>query len=205
MSKRKDLSHAMQSKRTEEKMSNIEDTKSEEAKSPYPRASLLGLPAELLNPIYRQVLVERFKIAIIACNKPQYPGLVTVCRKTYAESRLIYLEENVFEVYCYNYKVPFPCQRQPTSHWILHPGATRYAVYKGILDWTNLMEWVRLWHEGKVPKALEPYSRIGWLIPILASGVFSIAEDMGQVEWSTMKRHLDKKVKGGLEKGGIAV
>ncbi|KXT13886.1 hypothetical protein AC579_2644 [Pseudocercospora musae] len=168
---------------------------------PYPRASLLGLPAELLNRIYREVLVCNFKISILAVNKPQYPSLITTCRKTYRESRLIYLEENKFSLYSYDYKMPMP--RQPTSHWIWHSEATRFVVYQGSLNWTNLMAWVKLWYEDRALRALESSLQGGRLMPKLASRVFSIVEAMEDVEWITVERVLEE-VKMGLEDAGVA-
>ncbi|EME81185.1 uncharacterized protein MYCFIDRAFT_197978 [Pseudocercospora fijiensis CIRAD86] len=196
-----DLPPSIRSRRLKDKMGCVEETK-RKGRPTYPRASLLGLPAELLNRIYRDVLVEDFKIAIIETNKPQYPGLVAVCRKTYMESRLIFLEENTFSVYCYDLKNPLP--RQPTSHWICHPTATRFGVYEGSLNWRNLMEWVKLWHEGKAMRAPKPSLLSGGrLMPKLASGSFSTVEAMGKVEWSTMERVLEG-VRMALEDVGVA-
>ncbi|KAF7190922.1 hypothetical protein HII31_08081 [Pseudocercospora fuligena] len=207
MSKRKavsaaDLPPSRRSKRLQEKMGDIDEVQAQqEDESPYPRASLLGLPAELLNRIYREVLVENFKIPILEMNKPQYPGLITVCRKTYQESRLIYLEENTFEIYCFDYKVPMPLNT--SKHWILHSKATRFVVYQGSLNWTNLMTWVKLWYEDKALRAPEPILQGGRLMPRLAARVFSIAEAMGQVDWDTMERVLEE-VKMGFEDVGVA-
>lgn len=123
------------------------------------------------------------------------------CRKTYQESRLIYLEENRFALYSYDYKIPMPLNT--SSHWILHPKATRFVVYQGSLNWTNLMEWVKLWYEEKALRAPEPILQGGRLMPKLASRVFAIAEAMDQVEWKTMERVLEE-VKMGLEDVGVA-
>lgn len=173
--------------------------KPKENESPYPRASLLGLPAELLNRIYRSVLVENFKIAILEMNKPQYPSLITTCRKTYQESRLIYLEENTFEIYCFDYKVPMPLNT--SSHWILHPTANRFLVYSGSMNWKNLKEWVKLWHEGRVTSAPK-WSQSDRLMPKFGTRVFRVAEAVGKVEWSVMERVIEE-VRMSLEDVGV--
>ena len=61
------------------------------------KPSLLGIPAELRNNIYRLALIKDKRIDISYWqSEPTEPGLLQVCRQTRAESKEIYFKENKF-------------------------------------------------------------------------------------------------------------
>ena len=88
--------------------------------------SLLGIPGELRNKIYRYALVEPEKIRLGQCHccylgleQPFHrPGLLRTSRQLRDEAEDIYYKENTFSTCVWRLSRPHP------GHWVYHKGVT---------------------------------------------------------------------------------
>lgn len=124
----------------------------ERSKASNARPSLLALPAELRNEIWRLVLVQR---QIIVINGPGYfhtePGLLKVTMSIRQEASGIYYVDNKFacDIFDFDSTVfkrwvtvsPFRIYQDPAKPMLL--GVARST------DWPNLKQWLKDVYEGK--------------------------------------------------------
>lgn len=123
---------------------------------PPPQASLLGLPPELRNRIYREVLVkeelaiplvcgESFPEAIVQENVIE-PGLLRCCKKIRAEARPIFLsDENEFHTWIGKGKL-----EPQLGHWFWATQNRWIRVTEFDITWTNLEAWLDAYQEGRL-------------------------------------------------------
>lgn len=115
-----------------------------------PRASLLGIPGEIRNTIFRMSLVEDHTIRLDSKKNRLEPGLLRCCRSIRREAQSIFFEENRFLVTIHNCRVA-----GMASHWIWRNGAVpddrTSVIMVGKPSWSSLKTWVKLWlkYEGK--------------------------------------------------------
>ncbi|KAF2771265.1 hypothetical protein EJ03DRAFT_334934 [Teratosphaeria nubilosa] len=110
--------------------------------------SLLSLPAELRNQIYRYTLLEKDSIDIntLPLTFPQTPGLLGACRQTREECLGIYYEENIFRFVINNYDASlyikwcttFRAQRRAETSFKIRGG--------GHAHWKNLLTWLEAYY-----------------------------------------------------------
>jgi hypothetical protein len=106
-----------------------------------PRASLLGLPGELRNRIWRFALLEDGDITIDV-NHHQAPALLRTSRQCRQETAEIFYQENAF-LHCI---VDLKSEPQP-NHWVWAlPSKGHFFVYNGGRSWTNFTDWLHLYH-----------------------------------------------------------
>ena len=122
-----------------------------------PKPTLLGIPAELRNEIYRLSLDikidENFDCEgmVISEHNAALPGLLSVCRQIREEASDIFFAENVFNVEVIDLK--FGPQRYHW-YWTIYPNADTGGWYfAGQVSWSNLKQWLKLYFEGKAPAA----------------------------------------------------
>ncbi|KAK4548796.1 hypothetical protein LTR36_008569 [Oleoguttula mirabilis] len=110
-----------------------------------PKASLLGLPGELQNKIFRFVLLEPDRIYVDASHHDQ-PSLLRTCRKIQEEALPIFYKENKFAALVVDlyYSVP-------RHHWINSVGGSPAMYHLGTLNWCNLLAWVKRYYECEAP------------------------------------------------------
>ena len=158
-----------------------------------PRASLLGLPGELRNVIYRLALVETDRIVIDAANPvaPQ-PGLLRTYRQLRNESLKIFYRENSFQYVLVDLKPP----GAPDHHQMR---LSRYVMlFVGIsagvhvFRWENLLQWLKGCHGRKAPR-LPPPGNAGKQVQVL-KGAFDIVCQLrrnGKLKWEEIEPILE--------------
>ncbi|KAK5117160.1 hypothetical protein LTR85_008928 [Meristemomyces frigidus] len=122
-----------------------------------PKASLLGLPGELQNEIYRLLLVEAHSISVNANNKDQ-PPLLRTCKEIRKDALPISYEENTMAVEVADLRIDMP-----SHHWIStccshKPDASgpRLKVTSDVPRWKNLLLWLKRFHAREVPGVPHP-------------------------------------------------
>lgn len=134
------------------------------------RASLLALPAELRNQIWRLVLLEAEEIHVRPERDATQPGLLCVSRQLRAETKAIYGRENKFAVFVRDLKVgPY------NDHWVwrLSGDTNLRIVRQGRLSWPNFKQWLRLFWDKQAEGMGPPFEnamlllcnwrrRLGW-------------------------------------------
>lgn len=109
--------------------------------SEYPRASLLGIPGELRNTIYRYALLEDQLVKLSPQNH-QLPGLLRTCSQIRDEANEIYQIENNFQVDAWNMKLCIP--KNYAEHWMSSLEHSHFWItMRGSTDWKNFMVWLR--------------------------------------------------------------
>lgn len=121
------------------------------APGPTKAASLLGLPAELRNQIWRLVLVRIADIDINTEQDTLQPSLLRVSRQIRSETRDIYCQENCIFLNVHNLKFA-----PHSSYWVWNLGGNRNAFlsYHGWYSWKTLAAWAR------------EHWEVGWIRPI---------------------------------------
>ena len=156
---------------------------------------LLELPAELRNQIYRYAVVEQDWVHLNDHNSSEAAVLQT-CRQIRSEAGPIYYGENVFAVTLTDYKV-----RPQPAHWVwdVDRAKTFKLRNEGSLDWENLKEWFRLYHEGK-SRCLARRLDNGDDKRMVLSKIWDIVKGMVllDVDWNTTEMVLEK-FKEGIE------
>lgn len=115
----------------------------------YPKASLLGIPGELRNQIYRYALLEDQLIKLNPQDH-QLPGLLRTCRQIADEATDIYQTENNFQVDAWNMKLSIP--ENYAEHWMSSLEHCHFWItMRGAPDWENFWGWLRRYSTGEVP------------------------------------------------------
>ncbi|KAK5127464.1 hypothetical protein LTR85_006803 [Meristemomyces frigidus] len=108
--------------------------------------TLLTLPLEMRNRIYRFVLVEPQNIVIRANEKPpEEPALLATCRQVRQESLNIYWKENNFEIEVRDYLAAFYarwCTKSKDKSDSKY-NCTHTFTLLGRINWWNLKAWLR--------------------------------------------------------------
>lgn len=125
-----------------------------------PRASLLSLPGELRNRIYRFVLVEQPSIEFYSKHDSQdpfsdltvleeqhtiEPGLLPSCAQIRNEARPIFFQENIFYTYIQDGKL-----EPQLGHWFWRRvrRSRRCLGHTGSLLWCNVDPWLIAYWSG---------------------------------------------------------
>lgn len=109
------------------------------------KASLLKLPPELRNQIYRYVLTGEQRISLRGPAMSQQPGILRASKQLRTEISRIYYLENKFLLTIKDCKLV----SQP-QHWIfsLPDGSESVTHYEGRASWINLKDWLRKSYDG---------------------------------------------------------
>lgn len=181
-----------------------EDQKGANKNDNPPRASLLGLPGELRNRIVHFAIVNGYEEYdedsdedwcpedIFVSKRGQYeqPGLLSCCRQLRDEAKPIFLAENSFYIAIFDGKLaPGP------DHWvwsknILESFRHLQCFQRGRISWRNIMEWLKLYHQGKVPPMLR-YNCNGFSTDLTAcSEAFTMVRVMEGNSWDVIEKAL---------------
>lgn len=181
--------------------SQDEDAAPALAADPAPPASLLGLPSELRNSIWRYVLLEADEIKLQPGSDATQPGLLRVNRQIRSETCSIYARENAFAV------VVQDLQFAPhKGHWVWNQGdgEGEGLLLEGRLSWTNLLEWVFAHWKGEATglqylsrkasadEEASAWEKAGAKI-VLVNEAFRVADDLRRqnVSWEVVARTLE--------------
>lgn len=113
--------------------------------------SLLGLPAELRNRIYRFALIKPKTIDIDQSKWPTHqPALLKTCKQIRREALGVFYFENKFcaRIYDWDPVVKDRFSRLMVAYNTKCPQLSH--SFKGSPNWTNLLEWLRAVHEGRI-------------------------------------------------------
>lgn len=160
-----------------------------------PKASLLGLPGELRNNIYRWIFSSegeempaeiegRTGRFVVVTETYGLPGILHCCRQVRQEAESIYYQELCFGHCIHNYNLT----PQP-SHWLwnkVFPRRRGYLSFSGSGSWSNLLKRLRVYHEGVLPTAMaiavRDEAEIGQEA-LLCARAFEIVQTMRHAEW----------------------
>ena len=153
------------------------------------KPTLLGLPAEIRNKIYRYALVEQAPIDITEHSCVE-AALTRTSRQLRFETQPIYSKENQFKFYVVDCKPQVP--RCWTEYWLWKahgkPGFTVVLEISGGLNWTNLLGWLKACHAGKMFSFDLPtkISRASFDTKT-AARTFQILREMEGLPWARIK------------------
>ena len=156
--------------------------------------TLLGLPAELRNQVYRLALCETGKIAI-SQNNFQQPALLRTCRQIREEASSIYSGENQITVLVHNLNASVAlswCQHSGryASEWCKKI-AVNLGHFSSTRNWGNLMRWVKHSTDRRVFGLDQGEKRTPWWN--VAAGAFAIAQRLhdAHMEWAEIEKVLE--------------
>ncbi|KAK4613801.1 hypothetical protein CLAFUW4_09494 [Fulvia fulva] len=158
----------------EEEGAMHQDKKSkQEHHVPNPQATLLGLPGELRNRIYRLALFEENRIKIDATNHT-LPPLLRTCRQIRNEATSIHLKENRFGIVIHNLYPQAPVAS--SGHWYVK---TKYTVsWSGVANWENLKAWMKLRYNHELCGAKASNSPVNLVLSGAAGGASKMVKLM---------------------------
>lgn len=155
-----------------------------------PRASLLGLPAEIRNEIYRLSVVDVHPIQLKPDNeRGTQPGLLRCCRQIRHESLSIFLEENEFEVKIRKLKIEPQC-----DHWVWSAVLAKHKatiVLEGQCSWSNFKGWLKIFAEGRMRAGFVSDPTAGDAIIDACAHMFTIVRSMRGLPWKKIERALE--------------
>lgn len=159
--------------------------KSKEAERTPTQASLLSLPPELRNQIYRYTPLQDDWITL-SPSQASEPSLLSTCRQIRQEARSIFLYENKFTVSVRDLYYPVP-----SAHWYNLPyPLTRESHLKGYTkEWQNLKAWLADYHQGSVVGFRAQSD--GWRRHQIVSKAFDIVDSLNDVEWEVVEKVLE--------------
>lgn len=160
---------------------------SRQAPSKEIKPSLLGLPAELRNEIYRYALVEG-EITIGLAGLVQ-PGILRTCQQMRCEASGIYYQENNFTITIINLR-----SLVPARHWLINAGLDEHRILelRGGLNWSNLNAWLRDYHEADRYLKVLWNGDDGWAQYKAVGNAFEIVDLMLDLPWSRVEAVLEK-------------
>lgn len=172
-----------------------------------PQASLLGMPAEIRNRIYHEVLVEdgyiEFYIEHLSdanvldeSFRPKNfvePGLLRCCSQIRREARSIFFEQNVFDNIIREGRI-----EPHLGHWFwtqLKPH-NRVIGHAGDFGYEQMVELLKAYWNGDVSEGLFQYlfdDRCDDVWPHLKISMeaFKIVRELKTTRWETIKTVLD--------------
>lgn len=155
-----------------------------------PRASLLGVPAEIKNRIWELVLVRRDEIFIEAGKNNQEPGLLRTCRQIRAEASEMFFTQNFFYVHCEIYVL---APHKGHWYWKKAPYENTDGSAQGPWECEILLPWLEIHHAGFDAKFFRVYQDLATDYEDAMSWVsdfFDMAETLRSQPWITAKRLL---------------
>lgn len=109
-----------------------------------PQASLLGLPRELRDQIYHEVLADPHPVRVgWTHGSDKESGLLRVCRAVRSEARSIFFDINALEAILDDQLLNF-------DHWIWTsaPLTNRTVVHTSLPKFSCLKRWLRRYYDG---------------------------------------------------------
>lgn len=110
--------------------------------NPNKSASLLTMPPEIRNEIYRLVLLEDQ----VTVNDTSHttPALLSTCRQLRKEASPIFQQENKFVLDVDSFQMGLTLH-----HWLRHgnPSAGFSFEFRGKMNWSNLKLWLQKYHK----------------------------------------------------------
>ncbi|KAK5124415.1 hypothetical protein LTR85_001632 [Meristemomyces frigidus] len=154
-----------------------------------PKPTLLSLPGELRNHIYRFALLSPSRIPIGSDTLAQ-PSLLHACHQVRKEAKPIYYKENKFCVTITNFHfgldMAFTRQCMPCRHL----NVTAALVQIGQGSWQNLLNGLKACHEGSCGGLR--YSEGEDLFWAYAARAFEMVKDLKSCPWPQVEKALDK-------------
>lgn len=172
------------------------------------RTSLLGLPGEIRNKIYRHALVVHDTShqpgSDLLDPIPEQPALLRTCEQIRSEAASIYYAENQFCLFLDDFI------DTPAIAWIEH--ASRYVDRQQLQvqwdwgiwgvrhgDWPNLLQMLRHAHEGRLP----PFEASAMWSESTGHGtdkhlerLFAITPGLAEVPWTNVEQVLQHYAEG---------
>lgn len=105
--------------------------------------TLLGLPAELRNRVYRFVLVQDEKISITYQGNPKTLGLLGACRQIRYEAVNTYYQENTFKIEVISFDSALLRQWLCSNHRA-DANTIYYNYIHESFNWNNLEDWIKV-------------------------------------------------------------
>ncbi|KAK4548794.1 hypothetical protein LTR36_008567 [Oleoguttula mirabilis] len=151
--------------------------------------SLLSIPAELRNHIYRYALVEEGEIRVDAPHRTQ-PALLCTCRQIREEASGILFGENRFTTPVMDLEWPVP-----TDHWFnKHVGDDAELTIRlhGVQKWANLEAWLQRYHSREL-RGIGHSESQEWEVVAKA---FEIVAVLKRTPWETVQKVVQKYKEG---------
>lgn len=155
------------------------------------RASLLTLPPELRNSIYRYVLVPRGSFMITKDNYMQ-PPLLRTCRQLRQEASGIYYEENYFKIDCRDFDFTADLGFALHARVAIARGQTvagRLLVSRTNASWQGLLRYLKAINEGRGIR-LRFNPKDDALLNAIC-GASDMAYCLRDVEWTKVRKALE--------------
>lgn len=160
--------------------------------------TLLTLPAELRNAIYRLVLVVDIYVEVDDHDHHTH-SLLRTCRQLRKEASSFFLDENIFWIIFTDLRA-----RMPIQHWaVLCVEKQRIAlVTVGSMHWNNLKQWLKIYHEncGTYPSMADEEEEGD--ASDVAAYAFNIVDAMQGLPWLTVEAILEE-YRRGTERGAV--
>ncbi|KAK5124414.1 hypothetical protein LTR85_001631 [Meristemomyces frigidus] len=149
--------------------------------------SLLGLPGELRNNIYRQVLVSDQSVVIDKDSHAQ-PALLQACKQMREEASAFYYKENHFNVDCVDLDF--------TAYIAFYQHALPWAPSKGGKGvrcelsgyrpcWEGLVKGLKAMHEGRTQSLRYTEGLSGYVLVTVHA--FQVVEKLKNSPWETVE------------------
>ncbi|KAK4497865.1 hypothetical protein PRZ48_010520 [Zasmidium cellare] len=114
-----------------------------------PEPTLLGMPPEIRNIIYRYTLLSESMIKVTATS-PSQPALLRTNRQLRTEALPIFLTENTFKVDAWDMQLSIPSNY--AEHWLSRIAYKSFFItMRGKKDWGNLKGWLGRYARHEVP------------------------------------------------------
>lgn len=148
--------------------------------------TLLGLPPELRNRIYRYALVTSHRVNISA-SQPNKPGLLSCCKQIPVEATGIFTRENIFSTTITDLRPSIP-----HSHWLRRDvrGRSCGLHLAGSPNWQNFEVWLKQIHAREIPAFSIHYGAVNW--HRAAVRAVKIVVQMRRVEWAVVESVLQE-------------
>lgn len=112
-------------------------------------ASFLGIPGELRNLIYRNILLQPGMIRV-SSSTPSQPAVLLTSRRIRTEALPIWLAENTFKVDAWDMRLSVPSNYH--QHWLSRVQHKNFFItMRGKKDWKNLKGWLKRFAAHEVP------------------------------------------------------
>lgn len=154
-----------------------------------PKASLLGMPGEIRNHIFRLSLLEDEQINVNQAGSNLEPGLLRCCHAIRHEARPIFCEENTFDVIVYNCRMT-----NHVNHWIwrddLVPDDNLSIFQEGRRSWSALKALLRSYKHDAVSGFVEDVETMNE-ITLVCCKAFRLVKALRDTPWVDVGAALD--------------
>lgn len=173
-----------------------------------PKASLLGIPGEIRNRIYREVLLEEYTIQIGFMSfsfgyggrrhretrdkgTSLEPGLLRSCMTIRREARPIFFNENRFHIELYQAKMD-----PPLAHWFWQhvPRSQRKVTHEEQTSWECFKPWLKAHWAGQLAEHVqEDFAELIWEVTDnrVVWNMFKVVEELQDLRWEKVEKVLD--------------